>query len=195
MAQNDDAVILPVTAHICTGTVGTAAKPTLAQLDTFRTSSWATPPTGFTDIGHTNIDEIVAFGSDGGDSEVKGSLQNKSLREILTSEAVDYLTVQALQVKDDNILSLYYGGGDNTTADEFSLPDTPAIQERALLVVIDDPGGVLGLYVARASVKRDDSMSMPSDDFSTVPLRFTYLKQTGSPKATWIGAGLGSAAP
>jgi hypothetical protein len=191
MAQNDDAVILPVTAHICTGTVGTAVKPTLAELETFRSSGWVTTPTGFTDIGHTNIDEIVAFGSDGGDSEVKGSLQNKTLREILTSEAVDYLTVQSLQVKDNTVLSLYYGGGDASVADEFSLPDTPAIQERALLVAIDDPGGVLGLFVYRASVKRDDTISMPSDDFSTVPLRFTYLKATGQPKATWIGAGLG----
>lgn len=192
MALDDAAVVFPTTAHFFTGTVGSATKPSLAAIEAFIDSGTAI--SGLTELGHTSLDEVVAFGSDGGDSEVHGSLQNKSLREVFTSEAVDYFTAKSLQLKDNEILKLYYGGGDDTQPDEFALPDSPQIQERAVLMIADAASGPVGLWVEKASVKRDDTISMPSDDFTQLPLRFTYLKVSGKPKAVWIADGLGTAA-
>lgn len=150
--------------------------------------------TGLTDLGHTDLDEVLAFGSEGGETEVKGSWQNKALREILTSAAIDYLVVKSLQLKDNDVLSLYYGGGDATVVDEFSLPDSPTVQERSLLVVMLDSGGPVGLWVPRAGVRREAEIGVTTDNFTTIPLRMTYLSASGLRRATWIAAGLGAAA-
>lgn len=144
------------------------------------------------ELGHTDLDEVLAFGSEGGETEVKGSWQNKTLREVLTSAAVDYFVVRSLQVKDNDVLSLYYGGGDATVADEFSLPDTPAIQERAVLVVMLDSGGPVGLWIPRAGIRREAEIGVAADSFTTIPLRVTFLKASGLPRATWIATGLGA---
>lgn len=184
MPIDDDAVLLPSTAHFLVGAAGATA-PTWTAVKSYITGGFSGTLTDLTDIGHTTLDEVVAFGADGGDSDVKGSLQNKSLRETVTSEAVDYLTVTSLQIKSGEILNLYYGGG-TEAAGTFDTPDTPLTQERALLIAIADAGGPAALWVTRSSVRRDDTISMPGDDFSTVPLRFTFLKQSGQPKVRWM---------
>lgn len=190
MPTTDSAVMIAGTGYILTDDVATATKPTLAALTTFAADT-SVPPAGWDILGHTSLQNVLAFGQEGGETEVKGSWQNKSLREIVTSEAVDYLTVNALQIKDNDVLSLYYGGGDATVADEFSLPDSGTPQERAMLVVFIDGAEPVGLFAPKASIRREGEISTPSDDFVELPLRFTLLKKTGAKKATWIAAGLG----
>lgn len=194
MALADNAVVYPNTAHILLGTSDSAAKPTLAQLATFIADTSA-PPTGFVDLGHTTQDNVLAWGSDGGDTAVKGSLQNRALKQIVTSEAIDYFTVAAMQLKDNAVLSLYFGGGDVSVADTFSTPDSPTVTNKPVLVVISTDDGPFGVYAKKAGITRDDSLQMPADDFASAPLRFTPLKVTGSPKMQFIAAGLGTATP
>lgn len=124
MSLDDDALIIPATGHYLVGAT-TATQPTYTQIAAFvaSLSGSITYPTGFTNLGHTDLDDIFAFGQDDGDTEVKGSWQNKSLRELVTSEAIDYFVAKAMQF-DNEILSLYYGGGDATAAHEFALPDS-----------------------------------------------------------------------
>lgn len=191
MALDDDAVVYPNTAHFFYDLAGAATMPTLAQLVSYVTDT-STVLTGLTNLGHTKLDNVAAFGSDGGDSSVKGSLQNKSLRQVITSEAVDYVTVGAMQMRDNQIMQFYYGGGDVTVADTFGTPDTPVIPNITFLMVIFDDNGPLGFFNRKCAVKRDDAIDLPADDFASMPLRFTPLKATGSPKVQWIGAGLGS---
>lgn len=193
MALNDSSVVYPNTAHFFTGVTGTVTAPTLANLAAY-VADTTTTITGFSEVGHTTLDQIMAWGADGGDSEVKGSLQNKSLRQIITSEAIDYFTINAMQVRDNQVMSWYYGGGDATGVNTFATPDSPTIPQVGFLAVIFDDLGPLGLFCKKLSIKRDSEIQMPADDFVSMPLRFTPLKATGFPKMRWIGAGLGVAA-
>ena len=190
MTINDSAVLLPGVGHVLTGVVG-AAKPSLANLITFAGNT-ATPPTGFTSVGHTDLDQVFTFGQDGGDTTVKGSWQNKSLREIVTASAVDYLVFKALQVLDNDVLTLYYGGGNIAVANEFALPDAPTPQERAFMVVMLDGANPVALYARKASLRRESEIEVASDDFTKLPIRATLLKDGANPRAVWIADPLGA---
>lgn len=190
MALNDDAVLLPGTGHVLTATVG-ATKPALADLTSFAADT-TDLPTGFTDLGHTSIDDIITFGQDGGDSEVKGSWQNPSLREVVTAQAVDFFTIPSLQVLDNEVLTLYYGGGSIAVANEFQLPDSPVPQEKAVAVIFLDGVIPVCFYVPKASIRRDDAIDASTDDFMSLPLRFTLVKASGQPRAIWIADDLGA---
>lgn len=194
MPLDDDALVIPATGHYLTGATS-ATQPTYTQIGTFVSTVLAggtvTYPTGFTNLGHTDLDDILAFGQDDGDTEVKGSWQNKSLRELITSEAIDYFVAKAFQF-DNETLTLYYGGGTISTAHEFALPDSPGTQERAVCIVLIDGTDWVAFYAQRSSVRREDAPEFATDDFGKFPLRFTILKKSGSPKAKWIGENLGT---
>jgi hypothetical protein len=189
MAVTDAAVILPSIGHVWTGTVDTATKPTVEQLATF--SSAGTVPSGWTDLGHTSLDNILTFGQDAGSTSVKGSWQNSALREIVTQQPVDYFTVQSLQLLDADVLNLYYGGGTPGT-DEFATPDTTTPVEKAVTLVMLDGATELAFYCPKASIRADSEMAFASDDFTKIPLRFTPLKHSTNAKSYWIADGLGS---
>lgn len=192
MALTDDAVLVPGVGHIFTNpTLG--SKWTLAQLNTYQSAG--TVPASWVELGHTDLDTIVTFAQDGGDTTTKGSWQNSALRTVITTATVDSFTVNAEQILDDDILTLYYGGGDNsTTAGEFALPDAPAATERAVMLVMLDGTTPLGFAVPKASILRADSATFASDDFAKFPLKFTLLQQSGMKRAYWINDALGSAA-
>lgn len=190
MPQTDSAVQIASVGSIWTGAVGTAVKPTLAQLTTFVTAG--TVPTGWANLGHTNLNDILAPGQDGGDSEVKGSWQNRSLRTVITSAATDYFVVKSLQVKDNTVLSLYYGGGDASVANEFGVPDSPAATELATCIVMVDGTDPTAIYMPKASWLREDSMEFTTDDFTAAPLRITALKYNTLKRIYWINDALGA---
>jgi hypothetical protein len=182
-------VLRPGTGYVLTGSVG-ATEPTLANINTF--VSAGTLPSGFTELGHTDAEDIIAFDQDGGDSEVFKSWQNAALRQVITDEAVDFFVIPALELS-NTVLSLYYGGGDASTANRFELPDTPAATEKAVCIVMVDGTVNVAFYVPKASILRDDSPEFATDAFAKFPLRFTVLKATSDPRAVWIADRLGSA--
>lgn len=187
----DNAVLVPGKGHILLGAVDTAAQPTQADLTAFAADT-SDLPTGFTNLGHTDIDEILTFGQDGGDTEVKRSWQNEALRETVTEAAVDYFTVKSLQLIDNDVLSLYYGGGDATVADEFSLPDSSAPTERAAVVVFLDGSTVVAFYCPKVSIRREAEFDLAFDDFVKLPLRFTVLQKSGAKRGKWLNSALGA---
>lgn len=189
MALTDSAVLVPGVGHIFTNTT-TGSTWTLTQLTTYQSAG--TIPAGWNELGHTDLDSIITFTADGGDTTNKGSWQNSSLRTVITTAAVDAFTVNAEQVIDDDVLKLYYGGGDDSVAGRFAWPDAPAAIERSVMLVMLDGTTPLGLSVQRASILRADVPTMASDDFIKLPLKFTVLKKSGSPRAEWIGTGLGT---
>lgn len=189
MPLTDTATVVAGFGHIWTGTVGTATKPTLANLNTF--VSAGTVPATWTHFGHTDEEDPLAFGQDGGDSTVLRSWQTVSLRTS-TDPTTDYFTIKSLQLLDNAVLNLYYGGGDATVQNEFALPDSPAPVERAVAVVIIDGTTPACFYVPRASIIRDDAMEFAVDDKTKVPLRFTILQASGQKRAIWISDALGA---
>lgn len=188
MAQTDGAVLYPSLGYVWTGVVGTATKPTTSQLATF--VSAGTVPSGWTTIGHTDLNNVLTFGSEGGDTSVKGSWQNASLREITTSTLVEYFDVKSLQVLDKTILSLYHGGG-TAASNELATPDASTATELATTLVMVDGTTSVALYCPKASIKKAGDMEFASDDFVKVPLRFTPLKYSTNAKSYWISTVLG----
>lgn len=190
MAISDSAPLLPGIGHILLGTTG-ATKPALADLTAFAANT-ATLPTGFTDFGHTDLSNVLTFGQDGGDTTVKGSWQNASLREIVTTALVDHMVVKSIQFKDNTVLSLYYGGGDATTANEFAWPDTATPTEKALTLIMLDGTTPMALYASKVSIRREAEIEVTSDDYTKLPLRFTFLKNSSNPRAIWIADAIGA---
>ena len=188
MAQNDSAVLRPGTGYVLTGAT-TATQPTLAALNTF--VSAGTLPAGLTELGHTDADNILAFSKDGGTTTTLGSWQNPSLLSVVTEQAIDAFTVNALEVS-NTVMQYYYGGGDVSQTDQYRLPDTPTPTEVSVCVVFVGAARNVGFWVQRGSVIGDDSPNFATDAFSNWPLKFTLLKRSGFPKAAWIDAALGA---
>lgn len=164
---------LTVTATSLTG--GTATLANVAVVG----GAW-------TNVGHTSRGDLPEFGFDGGDTEVKGTWQNESLREIVTDPIADYLTLMLHQF-DTESFELYYGKNASTTAGVFGVAGgTPAPIEKALLIVIVDGTHKVAFYSPKASVRRDDSISLAVDEFATLPVRATFLKYGAENKFDWI---------
>ena len=149
------------------------------------------PSSLWNSVGHTSRGDLPEFGFDGGDHEVKGTWQNESLREIVTSPIADFLTLMLHQF-DQNSFELYYGTDSASTAGVFGVGNgnvTPV--EKALLVLIVDGTNRVGFYAPKASVRRDDSVTLATDDFATLPVKATFLKQAGvNNKFEWVSADL-----
>lgn len=190
MALTSGAVLLPGIGHVLTGTVG-AAIPALSDLTAFAADT-SVLPTGFSELGYTDLDQVLTFGQDGGDTTVKGSWQNKSLREITTVALVDFIVVKSIQLLDNAILSLYHGGGDATVSNEFKWPDASTPTEKALTLIMLDGTVPVALYANKVSIRRESEIEVSSDDFIKLPLRFTFLKNGSNPRAIWIADALGA---
>lgn len=129
-------------------------------------------------VGHTSRDDLPEFGSDGGDTEVRGSWQNSSLRQVVTETAVDFVTLNLLQF-DNETLALYYGQANALVNGErrFRVKSAPtSTVEKALLVVIVDGDTSVGFYAPKVSIKREDAISLATDDFGALPVRATFLQ-------------------
>jgi hypothetical protein len=132
---------------------------------------------------------VVAFGQEGGDTSTKGSWQTSSLRQVVTSKAVDFYVIKSLQLLDKDVLSLYFGGGTAGTG-TFDVPDTAAIQYRSVALVMIDGTVPLCAYAASAAIKRESNLEFASDDLSKVPLRVTPVKNGANPLLRWVSASL-----
>jgi hypothetical protein len=186
---DDTAVVVPATGHFFLNTSGTDPW-TWTQVDTFRSAG--TIPGTWVDLGHTDLDTPMAWDQDGGDTEVKGSFQNPSLRQVLTSATVDKFTIPAEQILDNTILNLYYGGGDASVANQFDVPDSPAAIEKSFMGVLIDGAVAVGIGVPKVSIIRADNLSVDPQDFLKAPLLFTVLKASGKPRIRWVNDKIGA---
>ncbi|TRX43754.1 hypothetical protein [Corynebacterium guaraldiae] len=140
---------------------------------------------GWEPIGHTGQDDLPEFGYDGGDTETKGSWQKKTLKEIVSEAPVDYVTVKALQF-DEKTMELYYGKNASKTKGVFAIDDAgQSGVERAVMIVIVDGPFKIAFTAAKASVRRDESISLSTEDFSVLPLRATFVKHPGRHLFEW----------
>lgn len=186
MALNDDAVLTAAVGFVYTAPVGTAA-PAAADIDTLDLedpSAWATA-IGWDSLGHTSRGDMPEFGFDGGDTEVRGTWQKKKLREVTTEDPVDYLTL-FLQQFDETALALYYGPNASVAPGEFAVSGSAAPNELAILVIIEDGDVRIGFYAAKASVRRDDAIQLPVDEFASLPIRATFLNHNSEPLFKWL---------
>src|SRR5690606_18639778 len=90
------------------------------------------PEDPWDNLGHTSREDGLTITRDGGDSETVGTWQNASLRE-RREPSVFAITAYLHQV-DNNVLSLYFGGGDTSEPGVFGVTDVTSTVEQALYV-------------------------------------------------------------
>ncbi|AEK07388.1 major tail protein [Mycobacterium phage Rockstar] len=191
MALNDNAVLTAAVGYVYTAPVGTAA-PTASALDTINladTSTWGAGLTVWDSVGHTSRGDMPEFGFDGGDTEVRGTWQKKKLKEVTTEDPVDYLLIYLHQF-DEDALALYYGPNASSTPGEFAVSGSADPTEKAFFVVIEDGDVRIGFHAAKASVRRDDAIQLPVDEFASLPVRATFLNHNSEPLFKWINEDL-----
>lgn len=185
MAFNDDAVFTAAVGHIFTAPVGTAP-PTAAELAAFDPDTFSTTNLDWETLGHTSEEELPEFGFEGGEKEIRGTWQKKNLREVSTDTPVDYITMQAQQF-DSETLALYYGTDASAEAGVFGVNSSDVKPvERAFLLVLVDGDNKIGFAAHKASIRRDESISLSTDAFASLPLRATFIKETGQNLFQWI---------
>lgn len=193
MALNDDAIFTAARGFVLVGEVGVAAEPDKDDIAAF---DELTLPSGWELIGHTSADELPEFGFDGGDTEVRGSWQNEALKTVQTEALVDYVTLNLMQF-DDSAFELYYGAPNDQGAAEgefvVQTTDTPGV-DKALLIVMVDGQFKIGFYSPKSNIRREESISLDTDTFAYLPIRATFLKETGQPLYKWIAPHLNTGA-
>ena len=137
-------------------------------------------------IGHTAEEDLPEFGYEGGDKESKGTWQKKNLKEVTTEAVVDYVTLKLNQF-DLKTFSYYYGKNKSSTPGVFGVEsgDNASVEE-AILIVIVDGDYRIGFTAAKSSIRRDESISLATDDFSQLPIRSTFVKHPGRLLFEWI---------
>jgi hypothetical protein len=166
--------------------VGVTVNSKLEPASVTVASDVATAPNGFTNIGNTSRDDLPEFGFDGGDTEVRGTWQNESLREVVTEPIADYLTIFLAEF-DTESFELYYGRNASKTPGVFGVSGgTQVPVEVALFIIIVDGDTKIGFYAPKASVRRDDSIQLAVDEFATLPVRATFLKYGSANKFEWV---------
>lgn len=188
MALNSEAVFTAAKGYVFVGEVGTAVKPTGADVRDFDGDTLDL--VGWTDLGHTDREDLPEFGFEGGDVETRGTWRNQVLREVITEAATDYVIVTLSQF-DDEAFTLYYGVENSadpvTEAGEFVVMDTAsATVEKAFLIIIEDGKERIAFYSPKASVRREDSIELAVDEFGKMPVRASFLKEAGQPLFAWI---------
>lgn len=147
-------------------------------------------PAAWINAGHTARDTLPEFGYEGGDTEVRGTWQNESLREVETKPLADSIKLQFHQF-DADTLELYYGKNASTTAGVFGVkggPSTPI--ERALLIIIVDGEEKIGFHASKTSLRRDESIKLKTDEFGAFPVKGTFLNLGAKLKYSWINEDL-----
>lgn len=173
MALNKDAVFTAAAGYIYTGEVGEVARPTSAEIQAFAADTGL--GSGWSDIGHTSREELPEFGFEGGDVETRGTWQSAALAEVQTEALVDYVVIRLHQF-DEEALTLYYGHNASTTQGEFAVgSEVPEPSQRALCIVIVDGDRKIAFYAPRASIRREEEVSLAVDQFAALPLRATFL--------------------
>lgn len=169
MALLDNAVFKVGVGHFYTAPVGTALPTNLA-----------TPGVGWTEIGHTSVEDILSTASEGGEATTHRSLQASSLR-VTYSPRNESWTFNLLQFDTDS-LRLYFGQNASIDANgNVLVPDNPQPTERAFLVVFRDGHTVMGLYAAKASIFRGDDFNFADiENLSQMSIRVTPLTASGS---------------
>lgn len=176
MAIDNTAVLKVGTGHFYTAAVGTALPADLRS-----------PGAGWTEIGHTSAQDILAAGSEGGDTTTLRSLQNATLRQSVAPRT-EAFTMNLLQF-DAPGLKLYYGS--NATVDgsgNVQVPSNPIPTEVAWLVIFYDGQTTAGIYAPKASIIRSDDLSISdTENLAQLSLKVTPLNHAANDYAiVWL---------
>ena len=165
MALNDNATLIVDSANYFVAPAGTVLPANFASI----AALWE-------NIGHTDLDEVIGFSSEGGESEVKGTLQNRKLRTKRSTQT-DKMRIN-LQQFDQAGLKLFYGSNSevNATTGAVRKPDSPEPTRKAFLAVFYDGANALYDYCPLVEIIGGDAMELAdAEEFASLPLDLTPL--------------------
>lgn len=163
MALNNNATLVIGAGNFFTAVTGTA-KPT----------DLASPEVAWTNIGHTSLEDIISFDSEGGEATVLGTLQAPSLRTKY-SKRTESFNIN-LQQFDEAGLKLYYGSNASVVAGMLQVPVNPEPTVSAFLAVFIDKSNKFGIYVPKAEIFRGDNLEISdTESLASLPLKITPL--------------------
>lgn len=170
MAFTDAAVAIVSTGRFYTATVGTAAP-----------ANYLAPGVGWTDIGHTSIENILALQSEGGEVTVLGTLQAESFQST-TANRVDSFAIISNQW-DLDVYKFYFGdnGTQDATTKLFAVPNSPVAAEKAFLGVFYAGTKAFAIHAKRVELKRGDDLDLAERNaIAGIPLLVTPLSYLGA---------------
>lgn len=135
-----------------------------------------TIPAGFDNLGHTDLEDVIAFATEGGEATTLGTLQKRTLRTTY-SNRIDTFTFN-LQQFDEDSLKLYYGSNMaelNVGSIWRTVPDSPEITVRTFLAIFSDGNKRFGIYAPAAEIYRADDAEFTSDELAGLPIQIKPL--------------------
>lgn len=174
MAINDTSTLVVKTGRFYVNEVGTAA-PTSLDRASLLTAGWE-------ELGHTSLDDILSWATEGGETTTLGSLQSPSLRQT-TSARTESFTTTLLQW-DAKTLPFYFGGNMELIegSDIFmGVKSAPEPIRRSFLVVFEDGQNRFPVYAPAASIGRGDDLAIDStEDLAGLPIQISLLNHEGN---------------
>lgn len=153
--------------------------------DSGATVTESTTPLAWEPVGHTAAEELPEFGYEGGETEARSTWQKKNLKQVSSEDPVDYVTIRANQF-DLDTLEMYYGKNASKVANVFGVDDpSSAGVDKAFMIVLVDGDFKIAFSSAKATVSRDESIALATDDFAALPLRATFVKHPGRHLFEW----------
>lgn len=158
MALNNNSTLVVGSGNFYTAPAGTSMPVTLTTA----------PDDPWENVGHTSLEDIFSFTSEGGDATTLGTLQSKALRTTFAPRVESFaITVQQFDRKS---LRLYYGhNAEMLSNGTLAIPQSPAPTECAFLAIFIDGESVFAIYVPRCEIFRSDDVAV-SDAESLVGL-------------------------
>lgn len=181
MALSNSSTLVVKTGRFYIAPEGTAAPDDKAGL--------LAPDTPWEELGHTSVEDILSWATEGGESTTLGSLQAPSLRTT-TSPRTESFTTTLLQW-DEASLPFYFGGNMELIAGStilYGVNSNPEPIVKALLIVLEDGQNVFPIYAPSASIARGDDLSIDStEDLAGLPVQINLQNYNGNKWAFAIG--------
>jgi len=165
MAIKDSATLVIGSGNYFLAPVGTAAPADLTTI-----------PVTWDNIGHTSIEDIMTWASDGGEATVLGTLQNAALRTSY-SKRTESFTIQ-LQQFDEDSLKLYFGSNSSVDTDGWlAVPGSPAPTLQAFLAVYVDGENIFAVWAPKAEILRGDDIDLSdTTSLASLPISVTPVQ-------------------
>lgn len=174
MALNNAATLVVKTGRFYLAPVGTPAPASAAEV--------LAPTTPWEELGHTSVEDILSWATEGGEATTLGSLQAPSLRTT-SSPRVESFTTTLLQW-DEESLPFYFGDNMELIAGStifYGVNSNPTPIERALLIVLRDGQNAFPIYAPSVSIARGDDLSIEStEDLAGLPISITLQNHEGN---------------
>ncbi|UOR02061.1 hypothetical protein MUN77_01635 [Leucobacter allii] len=164
MAASNSALIVPGN-----GTLFYAAKTAALPAEPLTAFSLTgTPPTGWTNLGHTSKENTAAFSREGGETTALNTWLQDNVRTVYSATSWG-LTIPALQF-DGDTLDLAFNGDFDPTTGGYIVPGQSAPIETQLFMLMQDNSGKLAFWMPETTVTLGEAPSVTPEAFMELPL-------------------------